>query len=135
VLKAAGLVILAVVALTAVVALNGRSRTSAAAPSRAPASAPSRFAAANSACGNTWDLRDGGKTLIGDGKGKEDASGLSIQQMVCPLELLQAPTAVVSHMDSTRALDGQQTDEWDGIKARWTFHPDNGFAVTLVDSK
>lgn len=105
-------------------------------PAVAPSSsAPSRFAAANSSCGNAWDLRDGGKTLIGDGKGEEDASGLSIQQIVCPLLQLKAPTAVVSHMDSTRALDGQQTDEWDGIKARWTYHPDAGFSVTLVDTK
>lgn len=38
-------------------------------------------------------------------------------------------------IDSTRALDGTQTDSWKDIDARWTYHPDNGLRLTLVDRK
>ena len=46
---------------------------------------------------------------------------------------LEVPCYVTSHIDSTRALDGQQTDEWDGISARWTFHPESGLHLVLRD--
>ena len=44
------------------------------------------------------------------------------------------PSYVVSHIDSTRALDGQQVDEWDGISARWTFHPESGLHLVLRET-
>ena len=25
--------------------------------------------------------------------------------------------------------------EWDGIKARWSYHPDSGMRLTLVDAR
>ncbi|WP_269142641.1 hypothetical protein [Georgenia yuyongxinii] len=34
-------------------------------------------------------------------------------------------------MTSTRALDGRQTAEWDGVVATWSFHPDDGLDVIL----
>ena len=34
---------------------------------------------------------------------------------------------------AARALDGQQTDEWDGISARWTYHPEDGLHLVLRD--
>ena len=40
---------------------------------------------------------------------------------------------VTQHIESTRALDGMQTDEWDDMKARWTYHPDDGLSLTLID--
>lgn len=94
-----------------------------------------RFEAAARACGNAVDVADGGKTIFADTKGKEDAAGLSVEQVTCVLQQLGVTRAVLQHMDSTRALDGQQTDEWDGIKARWTYHPNAGLGLTLVDSR
>lgn len=49
------------------------------------------------------------------------------------LEQLDAPDYVTQHIESTRALDGMQTDEWDDMKARWTYHPDDGLSLTLID--
>jgi len=39
------------------------------------------------------------------------------------------------HINTTRALDGTQSDEWDGYKARWTYHPDAGVRITFIDSR
>ena len=35
-------------------------------------------------------------------------------------------------INSTRALDGMQTDSWHDITARWTYHPDDGLDITLA---
>ena len=42
---------------------------------------------------------------------------------------------VADHINTTRALDGTQSDEWDGYKARWTYHPDAGVRITFIDSR
>lgn len=56
-----------------------------------------------------------------------------IEDVSCLLAGLGAPDYVADHINSTRALDGQQTDEWDDIEARWTYHPDNGLKITFID--
>ena len=61
------------------------------------------------------------------------ASYTDIEDVACVLAKLEVPSYVVSHIDSTRALDGQQTDEWDGISARWTYHPEDGLHLVLRD--
>jgi hypothetical protein len=73
--------------------------------------------------------------LLFDTKGKEDITGDRLEDVVCVLSKLGIPKSVTAHMDATRALDGQQTDEWDGIKARWSYHPDSGMRLTLVDAR
>lgn len=50
----------------------------------------------------------------------------------CVLERTEMPNHVQRHIDSTRALDGQQTAEWGDVTARWTYHPDDGLVMTLV---
>ena len=80
-------------------------------------------------------LADGGRTLIFDTKGSDDAAGHSMTDVACVLRLLLTPQSVISHMDSTRALDGQQTDSWEGINARWSYHPGSGLNMTLVDTE
>lgn len=74
---------------------------------------------------------DDGDTLILDTKGKEDSDGLSTEDVACVLNSLDVPDAVLQHIDTTRALDGQQTDSWSGVDARWTYHPDDGLDITL----
>ncbi len=49
--------------------------------------------------------------------------------LVTVLDELGFSRAVVSRMDSTRALDGTQTAEGDLATAYWTYHPDNGLNV------
>ena len=80
-------------------------------------------------------VADKGKTLTltTAGKGGKSASYTDIEDVACVLAKLEVPSYVVSHIDSTRALDGQQTDEWDGISARWTYHPEDGLHLVLRD--
>ena len=47
---------------------------------------------------------------------------------------LKMPARVREHIATTRALDGQQTDEWDGYQARWTYHPDDGLQITIWEA-
>ena len=78
---------------------------------------------------------DEGKTLTltTAGKSGKSASYTDIKDVACVLTELEVPSYVISHIDSTRALDGQQTDEWDGISARWTYHPEDGLHLVLRD--
>jgi hypothetical protein len=76
------------------------------------------------------EVTDNGKTLIM----QTGASGISIDHLGCVLEKLGASDAIVQHMNTTRALDGQQTDSWAGLSARWTYHPDNGLQITITKS-
>ena len=96
-----------------------------------------RFEKASEACDLVPMLvvADKGKTLTltTAGKGGKSASYTDIEDVACVLAKLEVPSYVVSHIDSTRALDGQQTDEWDGISARWTYHPEDGLHLVLRD--
>ena len=80
-------------------------------------------------------VADEGKTLTltTAGTSGKSASYTDIEDVVCVLTELEAPSYVTSHIDSTRALDGQQTNEWDGISARWTYHPKDGLRLVLRD--
>ncbi|MBP8880676.1 MAG: membrane lipoprotein lipid attachment site-containing protein [Dermatophilaceae bacterium] len=123
-----------IIGLIAAFALAGCS----AAPSTGSDGGPTvrgRFDSARLSCLAVGDLADGGKTLLFDTKGKEDITGDRLEDVVCVLSKLGIPKSVTAHMDATRALDGQQTDEWDGIKARWSYHPDSGMRLTLVDAR
>ena len=96
-----------------------------------------RFETAAEACelAPVLVVADKGKTLTltTAGKSGKSASYTDIEDVACVLAKLEVPSYVVSHIDSTRALDGQQTDEWDGISARWTYHPEDGLHLVLRD--
>lgn len=38
---------------------------------------------------------------------------------------------VLDKMGATRSLDGRQADDWNGIGASWSYHPDDGLHVIL----
>jgi len=81
-------------------------------------------------------LADGGKTLIIDGKSQSQqlngqGTGVDAKTEACILKNLGVTAAVLNHMDNTRALDGRQTDTWDGFTASWTYHPDDGLDITI----
>ena len=100
----------------------------------------SRLEAASSKCGK---FAEGGHTA----QVSEDRKSISVKWVIgtktsdtgptseCVLTALGAPTYVLDHLGATRALDGMQTDEWDGLTARWTFHPDAGANLTVIDSR
>jgi hypothetical protein len=90
--------------------------------------------AAESTCNDgRTDARvdDGGKTLIINASGDAIKSIIDVQTEACVLDYLKVPGAVRAHIEGTRALDGRQTDSWEGFTAAWTYHPDNGLDITI----
>lgn len=87
-----------------------------------------RLSAAAEWCGVAEGVADEGASLSVVAKGMD-----AVVTPECLLAKLQAPSYVSEHLGSTRALDGQQTDEWMGLEARWTYHPDSGTNLTVVD--
>jgi hypothetical protein len=79
-------------------------------------------------------IGDNGMTMTVDRVAAEDNPGAHIEQLDCILAALDTPHAVIFHMDSTRALDGMQADEWDGFHATWTYHPDDGINLIIEDA-
>lgn len=94
--------------------------------------------AAREACGADVDryaeLGDDGDTLTLRSRGKEN-NGLSFAQLECYWSELEMPDSVEAEVGATRALDGRQSGEWEGIRASWSYHPDDGVQMifTLVD--
>lgn len=78
-------------------------------------------------------LGDGGASLTFDTMGEDESIGDDMEVVACVMSYVDMPDYVIDHVDSTRAMDGQQTDEWDDIEARWTYHPDSGLQITLID--
>lgn len=72
-------------------------------------------------------VEDEGTTLI---VGGGDPYGAT-QAGFCVLKELDAPQGTVSLVESTTALMGRQTDEWDGYEATWSYHPDSGLDMTI----
>ena len=75
-------------------------------------------------------IGDDGRSLYLDGKGEGD-NALPIETMGCYLVGLDVPDSVIHRMEQTRALDGAQEAEWDGLHATWTFHPDEGLDIVI----
>lgn len=95
-----------------------------------------RLVEARDACGvGLHTSTDGGRSITLDVKGEDDERGEAVTSVACILMHLQAPNHVIAHIDSTRALDGQQTAEWDDLAARWTYHPSAGLTLTIVDKR
>lgn len=98
----------------------------------------SPFEVAREKCGAASDayarLGDDGKTLTLRSVGKE-SRGLSFDELECYWSELEMPDSVRAEVESTRALDGRQSGEWNGIRASWSYHPDSGVQMvfTLAD--
>jgi ribosomal protein S6E (S10) len=79
------------------------------------------------------DIGDEGKSLLLDTQGSDDATGLNMTQLDCILIRLETPDSTRSLIDSTRALDGRQEAEWDSFSATWSYHPDSGLNMVIVE--
>lgn len=94
------------------------------------------FAAALETCkitpGTYARVLDGGDGLVLDGQG-EDTPGLRLESIACVLTDLGVPGTTINRMDSTRALDGRQSDTLDDFTVEWSYHPDDG--LDLLFSK
>jgi hypothetical protein len=79
-------------------------------------------------------LSDGDKTLVIDTLGEEYGTGsATFDGLMCTLNELKTPQAVIARMGQTRALDGMQSAHWDSFDASWTYHPDDGLDVILTE--
>jgi hypothetical protein len=104
-------------------------------PSPSPTPTTPRLEQVALACGVGPRIQDKGGSLSLDTQGKLDTTGDDLTVVVCVLSKTGAPSFVTDHIDSTRALDGTQSDEWDGYRARWTYHPDAGLRITFIDTR
>jgi hypothetical protein len=61
--------------------------------------------------------------------GEEDYIGAGYGDVLCLINAVETPSYIVSAIESTRALDGRQHDEFDGIDVSWSYHPDSGLDI------
>lgn len=78
-------------------------------------------------------VADSGATLLLDHQGEDEATGASLDDVVCVLVMLDVPTSVLAEMDSTRALDGRMSASWDGFDVSWSYHPDSGIDMIVTE--
>lgn len=71
-----------------------------------------------------------GKGLFVDGAGDESL-GLIVSDLSCIISNVGVPDSIVSRMNTTTALMGQQEATFDGITVRWTYHPNNGLDMSF----
>lgn len=91
------------------------------------------------ACGQRLSVADDGRSISlhvpGEDSDIDITTIATLESAVCVLTELEAPSYVVRHIESTRALDGQQTDAWEKFEARWTYHPDPGLQITIREPR
>lgn len=58
-----------------------------------------------------------------------------VKTVGCVLGALDTPKYVIKMMEGTTALMGAQKVKVDGLKYRWTYHPDNGLDLIIVDER
>lgn len=51
------------------------------------------------------------------------------------LDDLGFTSATLDRMGNTRALDGTQSAEGDGVNATWTYHPDDGLQIVFEETQ
>ncbi len=78
-------------------------------------------------------LADDDRTLLLDTQGEDDLVGADYADLACLLLELDVPDRVVAQIDSTRALDGRQSDTWDRFTATWSYHPGSGLDLLVVE--
>ena len=77
-------------------------------------------------------VQDDGRSLFIDGD-NEYGEGTTVETTATLLRSLGTPQSVVTRMSQTRALDGMQDAEWDGLHASWTYHPDDGLDIIVEE--
>ncbi|WP_292833897.1 hypothetical protein [Microbacterium sp.] len=96
-----------------------------------------RFNTALAACGmyigNTTgvEILDDGEAVEFSGVAETFASDVQTSDLYCFLGKLRAPQSLEAKIGQTRALDGRQSEDWDGFTIEWTYHPDDGANVII----
>lgn len=87
-------------------------------------------------CGDVYsgidkvDLTDSDNTLVVNGA----TSHKDIREVACILDHLGTSGAVRNELAQTTALMGRQSDESDGLKYEWSYHPDNGLDLIITET-
>ncbi len=124
------------IALLGLAGCGGAGGKSASTPSATKAPTPRMVAAVKQCDVSEAVINDAGKTLDLHTRLRDSSDyNTPVEGVFCILKALGGGTAVEQHVKTTRALDGQQTEEWSGIRARWTYHPDDGLQMTVQDTK
>ena len=79
-------------------------------------------------------VTDEGQALVMNGHG-EDSGGLSILKEFCLIHYLDTPDYVIDQIEATTSLMGLREADWNGYHAEWSYHPDNGLDITIVDTE
>ena len=110
---------------------NGSTGTTSTPAAAAPTTKPTTvLEEAARACALSARPQDLGHTLTLDNVGAKEYPGPDdYDDARCLFNELHIPSYVVDHIGQTRALDGTQTDSWEGMNARWNYHPDNGMNI------
>ena len=99
-----------------------------------PAAQPSPITVATENCGveNSQYIvvGDEGQSVSMDSVGDE-SEGAEYADILCVLNELDVPDSVLNRINSTRALDGRQTAEWDNFTASWGYHPNSGANIII----
>ncbi len=98
------------------------------------ATKPSPITAATETCGveNSQYIvvGDEGQSVSMDSVG-EESEGAEYADILCVLNELDVPDSVLNRINSTRALDGRQTADWDNFTASWGYHPNSGANIII----
>lgn len=80
-----------------------------------------------------YTILDEGAAIELDTKGEDffDTGTEDYTAYTCMLSELGVPESTQQKIGRTRALDGTQSDSWGGLKASWSYHPDNGANVLI----
>lgn len=70
--------------------------------------------------------------LFIDGRG-EESPGATVEEIACVLFVLDTPGSVISRIDATNSLMGVQEASFRGLKMAWTYHPNNGLDISIVE--
>jgi hypothetical protein len=99
------------------------------------AAGPTKLETVYETCGLSQgsNIADEGKTLIVDMMGEEDYVGASYSDVSCVVNDadLAMPDYIVSAIETTRALDGRQSGDWESFEAQWSYHPDSGLDLVI----
>ncbi|MDQ0613476.1 hypothetical protein QF046_001117 [Microbacterium sp. W4I4] len=78
-------------------------------------------------------VEDDGTTLIINTAPKDDDPlGMTSLALECVYEQLDVPAHIRERIGATRSLDGRQDGTWSDYTASWSYHPDSGANLIVV---
>jgi len=73
---------------------------------------------------------EGGLVIEGEG---EESPGAPITTVVCVLAELDIPSSVLTRISNTTSQMGLVEGEWADYSASWSYHPNNGLFIHIIN--